>query len=139
MNIDPPSPLRPSAHPLDQRPDGFGLDWKRHKLFILEFTRPYDTDPDALQAADQEKRTKYQPLQRFLQTQLPPPWTVEIVTFSIGVLGSADETAWETALETLTIPVPHRSKMVKAAIATALEGYTNILAARYALLQGPDG
>ena len=58
---------------------------------------------------------------------------------SIGVLGSANETAWETALETLTIPVPHRSKMVKAAIATALEGYTNILAARYALLQGPDG
>ena len=59
----------------------------------------------------------------------------ETLTFSIGVLGSADEQAWEQARRALSIPDPHKHmKIVIATINTALEGYST-LAARYSQVQ----
>ena len=73
---------------------------------------------------------KYEAMRQFLQDRLPPPWKIETLTFSVGVLGSADEQAWERALRALSIPDPHKQrKIVIAAINTALEGYSTFLAA----------
>lgn len=133
MNNVPPLDL------MHQRPDGIGIDWKESTLFLMEFTRPYDRRPGAMRAADRSKQQKYEAMRQFLQDRLPPPWKIETLTFSVGVLGSADEQAWERALRALSIPDPHKQrKIVIAAINTALEGYSTILAARYSQVQPPS-
>ena len=57
-----------------KRPDAWAVNWGARKVFILEYTRPYDRAEDALQATDARKIARYTPL-RDRMAQLLPGWT----------------------------------------------------------------
>ena len=66
---------------------------------ILEFTRGYDGRASWHQDIDQFKTERYTPLRDKLSSCLGVGWTVEIVTFTLGVRGSYHEPTWQAALD----------------------------------------
>ena len=81
-----------------KRPDAWAVNWGAAQLYILEFTRPSDTAPDWDTSTDTYKRTKYEPIRNRISSCLPA-WTVEILTFSLGIRGSFNESTWTRNLE----------------------------------------
>jgi len=88
-----------AADMLRKRPDGIALHWGEKTVLILEFTRGYDWRASWHDDIDQVKTGRYTPLLDKLSHCLGQGWTVEIVTFTLGVRGSYYEPAWRAALE----------------------------------------
>ena len=132
----PTSPRMTCPDILRRRPDGWLIDWRRRKIIVLEFTRPYDYRRSDLAVANVRKLLKYEPLRNLLERSLPADWQVSVVAFAVGVKGTADEPAWTAALEELDIPQARHAKIVAKAIDETLEACFSITEARMALLQG---
>ena len=104
----------------------------RHRFHILEFTRPYDSNPQTLRDTDIYKQTKYEPLRSAMQLLLPS-WQCLTVTFTVGVRGTAFVSAWTEALRAINIPDPHQQdKIIRTAVHASLDGLDTILQARAA-------
>jgi hypothetical protein len=112
-----------------QRPDGLLLNWKAKSFFILEFTRAYDPDLQALRIADEQKTQRYARLCNHLQARLPG-WSGRVMPFTIGIRGTMNEATWMANLEALSIPGDKQYPIMKAALKTALDGLDTVFLAR---------
>ena len=120
---------------LRRRPDGWMIDWRRKKIVILEFTRPYDYSRKDLAIANIKKLLKYTALQRLIERYIPEEWQVSIAAFSVGVKGSADEPAWRAGLRELGIDTRYYDTIARHMIDETLASLCDIVGGRYALLQ----
>ena len=118
-----------------QRPDAWLIDWRQKRIYILEFTRPYDYTRSSNAVANIDKILKYVPMYKYIESVLPNEWSVSILTFAVGVKGTVDEPAWEEALQALGIPRSRHQTIWRGAIKTALSVLTNIVDARTLLLK----
>ena len=135
-----PKPRKPTTALSKQRPDSLLIDWERHTLSIMEFTRPYDSHPRTLRDTDLYKRAKYEQLRRRIQQLLPVRWTCQTVTFTVGVRGTAFNSAWLAALRAINIPDPPRQEdIIRTAVHASLTGLDSILQARAAHLRRQEG
>jgi hypothetical protein len=120
---------------LRRRPDGWIIDWRRKKIVILEFTRPYDYSRKDLAVANDRKLLKYTALQNLVERHTQSEWQVSIAAFSVGVKGTADGPAWRAALLELGIDELHHDSIVQHAIEEALSSLCEIVNGRHALIQ----
>ena len=119
-----------------QRPDGALINWRKKRIHILEFTRPYDSRRMSLAKTNLYKLLKYEPLHRKISNALPAPWTASVVAFAIGVRGTADEPAWKAALQHLGIySRRHHDQIIKAAISSSLDAIYEMTEARQAAVR----
>ena len=81
-----------------KRPDAWAVNWGSATLYLLEFTRPNDSDPEWDVCTDRYKKTKYQPICDRIRLSMPA-WTVETLTFSLGIRGSFNEATWSANLD----------------------------------------
>ena len=135
----PTTPRMTCPDTLRRRPDGWLIDWRRKKIVILEFTRPYDYNRKDLAVANVKKLLKYVALQTLVEQHLPDDWTASIVAFSVGVKGTADQPAWRAGLAELGIDDRRHDVIVRHAIDEALASLCEIASGRYALIQKKQG
>ena len=138
LAITPPPENQQPLPPPDtsrQRPDGVLINWKRRRLHILEFTRPYDSRRTSLAKNNLYKLLKYEPLRRRINNALPTPWTTSVTAFAVGVRGTADEPAWSTALRHLGIRRRHHDQIIKTAISSSLDAIYEMTETRQAALR----
>ena len=129
-------PMLPSPDLGRQRPDGVLINWKKKRLHVLEFTRPYDSRRTSLAKTNLYKLLKYEPLCRKISTALPSPWTTSVTAFAVGVRGTVDEPAWSTALRHLGINTRrHHDQIIKAVISSSLDAIYEMTEARQAALR----
>ena len=111
-----------------QRPDGYFINWKNKELFILEFTRTFDSQLGNLTQADARKIARYHNLQRVMQNCLPQ-WVVKTLPFTVGVRGSLHR-VWRQNLTLLGIPRKHHDHILKTVIQSTLLGMDKMFQAR---------
>ncbi len=81
-----------------KRPDGWVVYWGRRMIRILEVFRCNDCRQDWRETTEQYKPRRYQQLRDRMAELLPRGWSVEIVSFTLGILRSFTETCWTAAL-----------------------------------------
>ena len=86
-----------------KRPDGIAVDWRNKKVFLLEYTRCYDSNKEALQSAEAFKAMRYTPLLTSILSKLGSEWSGRILTFTTGIRGSIDVGTWNTHLTQLDV------------------------------------
>ena len=118
-----------------QRPDAWLVDWKLQRIYILEFTRPYDYTRKATAVANIDKILKYTLLHQYIERTMPRDWSIYVVAFAVGVKGTADEPAWTAALDALGIDKKRHTMIREKAVAASLDSLLNILDVRSQLLR----
>ena len=103
-----------------QRPDGIGVDLKDRRVFVIEFVRT-DDNPDALRQALVRKNIKYQPLALQLRAVLPN-YSVELLTFVIGVRGSINEHLWRRNLFIIGLKPETQDTLIQECMRATVEG-----------------
>jgi len=95
-----------------RRPDGFAVNGKDKKVFVLEFTRPDDSWDDFNTRTEERKNERYRSFVSALSSWLNSrpaseengTWRVEQINFTTGVRGSIDEVAFSKNLAKLLVP-----------------------------------
>ncbi len=102
------------------QPDAVTVDTTRKEIRVLEFTRPSDTQPQALETAAIAKADKYHVLMSALRQYARAGWSVEFYPLPVGVRGSLLFKHWIPMLEALHIPVAkHTSILQQTTLASA--------------------
>lgn len=114
-----------------KRPDAWAIRWDTNTVYILEFTRPYDSQQNWETATDRYKQNKYLPVKNRIRQSLPA-WTVEILTFTMGVRGSYNEVNWETNLSLFGISKPDQGRLMTNLVAVCLDELIEIYQTRNA-------
>lgn len=115
-----------------KRPDGFAVNWATRSFFILEYTRCYDAQADALERADAFKTERYRRLLQALLKRLGGAWSGMTLTFSTGVRGSIDEDKWVRNLKLLGLDEKKCASAIRRAVGSTLEAMDELFAARTA-------
>jgi hypothetical protein len=115
-----------------KRPDGVGVNWRQKRVCIVENTRAYDEDRNALKIADDFKTTKYGPLLAAILGKLGDGWSGSILPFTTGIRGSVDVRAWDLRLKLLGLDSSARAATIKDAVAAALAALDVLYTARFA-------
>jgi hypothetical protein len=116
-----------------KRPDAWAIRWSAATLYILEFTRPNDSRPDWDGATDAYKKARYQPIRDRIRVSLPT-WRVEILTFTMGIRGSFNESVWNHNFALLGIYGPDVGKLMHELVSLCLDELADIYKARQASL-----
>ena len=74
--------------------NALAFHWGSRSVMILKFTRGYDWRPEWHTDADRYKTERYLRLRDKLLRCLGEGWSVEIVTFTLGVRCSYEEGSW---------------------------------------------
>ena len=102
------------------QPDAVTVEKTRKEIRVLEFTRPSDTQPRALETAATAKADKYHVLMSALRQYTRNGWSVEFYPLPVGVRGSLLYKHWIPMLEALHIPATkHVSILQQTALASA--------------------
>lgn len=112
---------------LRKRPDGFAISWSQRKVYILEFTRAYDSSEDWAEVTDERKRRRYAPLQEKMGRHLPFPWQVDTLLFTVGVRGSLEEITWRASLSRLGFDEGQVTRLERSLISQALAEFDGLL------------
>jgi hypothetical protein len=115
-----------------KRPDGIAVDWRNKKVFLLEYTRCYDSNKEALQTADTFKTMRYTPLLTTILALLGPEWSGRILTFTTGIRGTIDVSTWHTHLTQLDLGEKARRLVIQRAVEATLEALDVLYTARLA-------
>ena len=68
-----------------KRPDGIALNWKDRNVYLLEFTRCFDSEHAALEPSDSYKTGKYPPFLQMILSRLGHSWSGAVLSFSAGI------------------------------------------------------
>ena len=117
-----------------KRPDGIALNWKDRKVYLLEFTRCFDSDHTALERSDSYKTEKYAPLLQMILDRLGHNWSGAVLPFSAGIRGSIRARGWTNHLKVLGINTSQARKVLERSVAAVLEALDIIFNARSAAL-----
>jgi phosphoribosyl-dephospho-CoA transferase len=96
------------------------VDLKDRRVFVIEFVRT-DDNPDALRQALVRKNIKYQPLALQLRAVLSN-YSVELLTFVIGVRGSVNEHLWLRNLFIIGLTPETQDTLIQECMWTTVEG-----------------
>ena len=124
-------------HPTDlqrKRPDAIAVNWRQREILLLEFTRTYDANPDALTITDELKRNRYEPLRSTIAQALGPHWTVQTMPFTAGVRGSLHVPTWQANLARLGMSAHQTTRILKSVIDDTLDGLLLLMDARDAAI-----
>jgi hypothetical protein len=117
-----------------KRPDGIAIHWGKRKFYLLEYTRCFDSKPNALADCDTRKVIRYSQLVCKMLEILPQGWTGETLAFSIGIRGSLQTEAWIRNLKCLGIKERSFSQTLDCSVSAALEALGIVFASRSSLL-----
>ena len=117
-----------------KRPDGIALNWKDRKVYLLEFTRCFDSDHTALERSDSYKTEKYAPLLQMILDRLGHNWSGAVLPFSAGIRGSIRARGWTNHLKVLGMNSSQARKVLERSVAAVLEALNIIFNARSAAL-----
>ena len=118
-----------------KRPDGWGIHWGRRQIRILEFTRPNDYSLGWHAATDAYKLEKYRPLRDRIAGLLPDSWTVSIVTFTLGIRGSYNESKWSTNLIAFDLSEKEIRVLMESLVTQCLSELNELFSVRSAALK----
>jgi hypothetical protein len=111
------------------RPDGIALDNPNKTIFLLEFTRCSDNrnlpDPRPIEC----KEVKYLPLLESARS-LNPNYTIELLTFAIGYLGSLDQQHFQKNLTALGVSAQHHNAIRQSTISATLSAFAQMATER---------
>ena len=113
-----------------KRPDGIAVNWKERKVFLLEYTRCYDSEPAALARADTHKTEKYSKLMSTILSQLGNKWRGTVLPFSAGIRGTIESTVWTAHMTALEVRASVIGSILKASISAVLEALEMMFKAR---------
>jgi hypothetical protein len=116
-----------------KRPDAWAVRWSAAKLYILEFTRPNDARPGWELTTDAYKQDRYEHVRSRIQQGLPG-WSVEILTFTLGIRGSYNEASWCRNLGAFGISEPDRKKLMYDLVSLSLDQLCDIYQTRQSAL-----
>ena len=116
-----------------KRPDAWAIRWDADTVYILEFTRPFDSAPDWDAATDRYKQRKYQPIRDRISQSLPT-WTVKVLTFTLGTRGSFNEKDWKQNLNLLGVSESDQSRLMAKLVNVCLSELTEVFKTRNALV-----
>jgi len=118
---------------LRKRPDAIAIDWSGRVLLLLEFTRAGDWRDDWHIATDAYKQTRYRAVQETLARHLPA-WSVETLTWTLGIRGSYSEPAWQANLNRLGLTPRDSSVLMQDLVAACLQELDGIFQCRASAL-----
>ena len=118
-----------------QRPDAIALNHARRQVLILELTRAYDLAVDWQEITDARKMERYNHLRNRMAALLPRTWQVQIITLTIGVRGSFQESAWQSNLTTLGITGSRAAELLRDLVHIAWIEADGLCATRQAALR----
>jgi hypothetical protein len=117
-----------------QRPDGLAINWQKRKLYLLEYTRCFDSRPDALEKNDSRKSDRYSSLLRKILECLGNGWTGDTLPFTMGVRGSVQMNVWVSNMERLGLGQGSMDQVLHASVEAAVEALDIVFTARTASL-----
>jgi hypothetical protein len=123
-----------AGHLGKKRPDGIAVNWRERKVFLLEYSRCFDSELHALSRADNHKTEKYSRLISTILTQLGDRWSGGVLPFSAGVRGTIQSEVWTAHMMTLGVEVPATQSVLKSSITACLEALEIVFNARTAAL-----
>ena len=113
-----------------KRPDGIALNWKDRRVYLLEFTRCFDSDHAALERSDSYKTGKYSPLLQMILSRLGHSWSGAVLSFSAGIRGSIRANVWTSHLKVLGLNTSQARKVLEQSVAAILEAIDVVFNAR---------
>ena len=119
---------------LRKRPDAAAIHWSGRVLLLLEFTRAGDGREDWHTVTDTYKMQRYQQVQERLAEQLPS-WSVEVLTFTMGVRGSFSEPVWQAHLQRLGLKPGESAALMQDLVAACLQELDSLFKCRSYALQ----
>ena len=120
---------------LRKRPDALAFRWGSKSVMILEFTRGYDWRPDWHRDTDRYKTERYLCLRDKLLRCLGDGWSVEIVTFTLGVRGSYEEGSWTSHLAKFGLTGIKAAVLMQDLVTSCLHEHDEMLVTRAAALR----
>ncbi len=117
-----------------KRPDAMAVHWSGRVLFLLEFTRAGDGKEDWHTTTDAYKRQRYQQVQETLALNLSG-WTVDTLTFTIGIRGSYSEPMWQANLKRLGLSTEEAAVLMRDLVALCLQELDSLFRCRSSALQ----
>ena len=124
--------LRPVDEVSRKRPDGVAVNWPKRRFFMLEYTRCFDSNNDAMERVDKYKENKYEPLRKAVERKLGSGWTCATLTFSTGVKGSIDEEKWNRQLTQLGLNAVQSGRVIRKAVRATVQAMDILFTARSA-------
>ena len=110
------------------------VHWSGRVLFLLEFTRAGDGKEDWHTTTDAYKRQRYQQVQETLARNLSG-WTVDTLTFTIGIRGSYSEPMWQANLKRLGLSTEEAAVLMRDLVALCLQELDSLFRCRSSALQ----
>jgi hypothetical protein len=117
-----------------KRPDGVAINWTAKKLFLLEFTRCWDSEADALALTDSYKIGKYKSLVTAMLQCLGDSWAGGTLSFTMGARGSVHVETWERNMTALGLGPAEKVHVLTGSVDAALEALDILFTARSAAL-----
>lgn len=123
-----------TGHLGKKRPDGIAVNWKERKVFLLEYSRCFDSELHALARADNHKIDKYSRLISIILAQLGDRWSGGVLPFSAGIRGTIQSKVWTAHMTTLGVGAKATQPILKSSISAVLEALEIVFNARTAAL-----
>ena len=117
-----------------KRPDGIAVNWRERKVYLLEYSRCFDSELNALARADTHKIDKYSRLISTILTQLGGRWTGGVMPFSAGIRGTIQSEVWTAHMATLGVRSTSIQSVLKLSITAVLESLEMVFTARTAAI-----
>lgn len=118
-----------------QRPDGMAINLVDRKVFLLEFTRASDYDPDFVSRTDSKKRARYSRSVNELK-KLLPGWETATLCFTVGVRGTIPQAEFERNLGLLGVAEPDVAECRKRTAADTFQVMHDMLGVRAHCMEG---
>ena len=115
--------------------DGIALNWKDRQVYLLEFTRCFNSDHTALERSDSYKNGKYASLLQLILHRLGHGWSGAVLPFSAGVRGSIRARVWSDHLKALGLTASQAGAVLERYVAAVLKALDIIFTARTAALE----
>ena len=125
-----------------QRPDRVAVDSQKRVIYIVEFKRTIDLRPNFQAEAEARATRQHEWLAKTLsKIGERTNWTVQVIIFTGGTLGSVDVKSFENSLKTLEVKKERWNQIRKMLARELLEAHDNVLQAYFGTLYdncGPE-